>query len=73
MPSTTVDVGKGENGGRRSRRVFHRVLKLRFWHCLDIGFYEVTEPDEKERERKRERERVRTRKSVLPGEKEVYT
>lgn len=59
-----------ENGGRR-RRVFHRVLKLRFWHCLDIGFYEVTEPDEKERER--ERERVRTRKSVLPGEKEVYT
>lgn len=57
-----------ENGGRR-RRVFHRVLKLRFWHCLDIGFYEVTEPDEKERERERER----VRKSVLPGEKEVYT
>lgn len=45
-------LGKG-NGGRRRKRVFHRVLRLRFWHCLDIGFYEVTEPDEKERERKR--------------------
>lgn len=28
-------------------------LKPRFWHCLDIGFYEVTEPDERKRERER--------------------
>lgn len=42
---------RGRENGERRRRVFHRVLKLRFWHCLDIGFYEVTEPDEKERER----------------------